>query len=145
MNQKNDVNRKNHSSFTGLYRLLMPAFLIVAIIASLLLMTLSDDTMFSSRYAFGYGYCYGYGYDTGDTGGGGPAPETGTTYVYNVVTGDGRFTQNVVAQSADDKVTINIPSGTIGKTSTGTPLNRIEINPMASPPPPSSPIEYHWS
>jgi hypothetical protein len=133
MNQKSDINSKHHSSFTSLYRLVMPAFLMIAVIASLLLMTLSEDSMFSSRYAFGYGY--GYGYDTGDTGGGQPAPETGTTFVYNVVTEDGRFTQSVIAQSVDDKVAINIPSGTIGKTSTGTPLNRIEINPMALPPP----------
>jgi transcriptional regulator with XRE-family HTH domain len=126
---------KAHIPFNGLHRLALPVILVVAAVASLLLFTLAKDTMFSPRYAFGYGYGYGYGYDTGGGGGGGAAA-AGVTFVYDIVTLSGEFTQNVIAQSEDQKVALNIAKGVIGKTKSGTALNRIQITPMTTPPAP---------
>jgi hypothetical protein len=69
-------------------------------------------------------------------GGGAVSNATGTTYVYNIVTSDGRFTQGIVASSGDDKVSITIQAGVIGKSSGGGLLNRIEITPVDSQPTP---------
>jgi hypothetical protein len=70
-------------------------------------------------------------------GGGGVATTgTGTTYVYDVVTTSGQFTQAVTAKSGDQKVAIDIARGVIGKTSAGASLTRLTITPMATPPAP---------
>jgi hypothetical protein len=70
------------------------------------------------------------------TGGGASAPEPGVTNVSNIVNSQGVFTQSVIAKSADQNVTLNIPSGTIGKTREGAPLTQISITPMTAPPAP---------
>jgi len=114
----------------GMGRLALPIFLVAAVVVSLLLFTLANDTIFSSKYAFGYGY----GYDVPISGGGATSTAAGTTYVYNVVTSSGKFAQDVIAKSADSKVTLNIPTGVIGKTSAGGPLTRLDITPMDIPP-----------
>lgn len=67
-------------------------------------------------------------------GGGGGAPPTGTTYVFDFVTVEGRFTQTVIAKSADNNVQLTINKDVVGKNKWGQALNRIEINPMTSPP-----------
>jgi transcriptional regulator with XRE-family HTH domain len=69
-------------------------------------------------------------------GGGGGAPLIGTTYVFDFVTPDGRFTQTVIAKSADNNVQITINRDVIGKNKYGQALSRIDINPMAAPPAP---------
>jgi hypothetical protein len=67
---------------------------------------------------------------------GGPQAEPGVTFVNNIVDVRGVFTQSVIAKSADQNVSLNIPSSTIGKTKEGAPLQQISIKQMASPPPP---------
>jgi transcriptional regulator with XRE-family HTH domain len=70
------------------------------------------------------------------SGAGAASTGTGTTYVYNIVTSSGLFTQAVTAQSGDNQVTVNISSGVIGRTSAGAALTRIDVIPMTSPPAP---------
>lgn len=70
----------------------------------------------------------------GGGGGGGGAPLLGTTYVFDFVTPEGRFTQTVIAKSADNNVQITINRDVVGKNRYGQALNRIDINPMTSPP-----------
>jgi hypothetical protein len=134
MNQKTVSLPGKHIPFKSLYRLALPVFLMVAVVASLLLFSLAKDTMFSTRYAFGYGY--GYGYTVPESGGGGASTATGTTYVYDIVTTSGQFTQDVIAKSGDEKVALSIPRGVIGKTSAGAALTRITVTPATDPPDP---------
>jgi len=75
---------------------------------------------------------------TGGGGGGPTTPTPGTTSVTNVVDTNGKFTQSVTAQSADEKVNITINKDTVGKTSAGAPLSSITVQPMtATPDPPA--------
>jgi len=68
------------------------------------------------------------------TGGGGAASSSKTTYVYAKVDSQGEFTADVTAESADGNVELFIEEGVIGKTKTGRPLTRIDIDKMTSPP-----------
>lgn len=70
----------------------------------------------------------------GGGGGGEAALAPGTTKVSNFVTTGGVFTQAVTASSADGKVKLNIPKGTVGKTKDGKPLSEITIVPMTTAP-----------
>jgi hypothetical protein len=67
------------------------------------------------------------------SGGGVVSTAAGTTFVYDVITPDGRFTQEVTASSGDEKVTLEVAKDVIGKTSTGAALNRIVITPVTAP------------
>jgi hypothetical protein len=134
MNRKIERKPRAIIPIKGLGRLALPVFLVIAVVVSLLLFTLANNTMFSSKDAFGYGY--GYGYDIAESGGGAVSTASGTTFVYNIVTISGNFTQDVIAKSGDAKVTLNIPTGVTGKTSAGAPLTRLDITPMTTPPAP---------
>lgn len=68
------------------------------------------------------------------TSGGGGSP--GITTLSTVVNSQGVFQSTVTAKSADNNVTVNIPSGTTGKTKEGTPLTALSVTTMASPPAP---------
>jgi transcriptional regulator with XRE-family HTH domain len=68
--------------------------------------------------------------DEGSSGGVGVSTTSGTTYIYDVISDDGVFKTFVSATSDDDKVTLEITRGVIGKTKEGAPLNRININKM---------------
>ncbi|OGO23512.1 MAG: hypothetical protein A2144_00080 [Chloroflexi bacterium RBG_16_50_9] len=72
----------------------------------------------------------------GGGGGGGGGAATGTTRVSDVVTSVGKFTQDVTAKSADNKVELEIKKDVIGQTRAGKPLSLIMISPMISPPAP---------
>ncbi len=72
----------------------------------------------------------------GGGGGGGTVSSSGNTYLYDSVTSSGKFIQNVTAKSADNKVSLDIDLGVIGKDATGKALNKISIQPMSSPPAP---------
>ncbi|MFC1897609.1 helix-turn-helix domain-containing protein [Chloroflexota bacterium] len=70
---------------------------------------------------------------------GGAALDPGVTTVANYVTTDGVFTRDVVAESADDLVSLTIEEGTTGLTAAGNPLRQIrilEITEADLPPPP---------
>ncbi len=69
-------------------------------------------------------------------GGGGTVTSEGTTYLYGSVSSTGKFLQDVTANSADNKVSLDIDLGVIGKTKTGKSLTKISIEPMTSPPAP---------
>jgi hypothetical protein len=69
-------------------------------------------------------------------GGGGAEAEPGVTFVNNFINTQGVFIQSVVAKSADQNVSLNIPLGTIGKTKEGAPLTYISLKQMVTPPPP---------
>jgi len=55
-----------------------------------------------------------------------------------VVDSQGIFTQPVTFTSSDGLVSLDIPSGSVGLTATGTPLQQISILPVTSPPAPPS-------
>ncbi len=69
-------------------------------------------------------------------GGGGTTSSSGNTYLYGAVTSEGKFTQDVTAKSADNKVELDIDRGVIGKSKTGQSLSKITIQPMTAPPAP---------
>ncbi len=81
--------------------------------------------------------------DGGGGGGGGPGeappPEAkevdpGHWDVSEVITTEGKFTQDVPAKSADKKVTLTIKKGTTATTKAGKPITQISVTPMAEPP-----------
>jgi len=69
-------------------------------------------------------------------GGGGGGGLTGVTSVVAVVNDQGRFGDDVTAQSADKKVELDIPRGTIGKNRMGSLISHITIKEAADPPSP---------
>jgi len=72
----------------------------------------------------------------GGGGGGGGGGSTGTTSLSEFVTNEGKFVVDATAESADGKVKISIPKGTIGKNRNGQRLSFISIkNKTASGPP----------
>jgi hypothetical protein len=54
----------------------------------------------------------------------------------SVINSQGIFTQPVRFTTSDGLVSLDIPSGTVGLTSNGTPLTQISVLPVASPPAP---------
>ena len=60
----------------------------------------------------------------------------GVVDVSQVVNSQGVFTQSVTVTSPDSLVNLSIGSGTVGKTASGSPLTRISITPMTTPPAP---------
>ena len=69
-------------------------------------------------------------------GGGGISPPPGTTYIYDVVTTSGNFTEDVSVESEDGDVELDIDEGTIGLTKNGKKLTAISIDEMEDPPDP---------
>jgi hypothetical protein len=63
-----------------------------------------------------------------------PTPMLGTTNVTGIVTTEGRFTQTVMAASADGRCTLTIPKDTVGLTKDLKPLSEISIVEMTEPP-----------
>lgn len=74
----------------------------------------------------------------GGGGGGGGGGSPGITAVRNSVTEEGRFTEDVTAESGDRKVELYIPENTIGKNRAGSPLTSISIKETTDPPEPPS-------
>ena len=70
----------------NLQRFGIPAFLTIAVVASLLILSFTPKTMFDTKYAFGYGYD-----PIGPGGGGGSPTVDGTTLVYDVIKDNGQF------------------------------------------------------
>jgi hypothetical protein len=72
--------------------------------------------------------------------GGGAAPEEpvppGTTDISAVVTTSGRFLEDVIASSHDNKCSVFIPEGTIGLDADLKPITQLSIVPMTDPPDP---------
>ena len=104
--------------------------LFITALAVLLLALVPNTTAGPVLLAQGYGY--------GGGGGGAPA---GTTYVYDAVTSDGEFTEDVTVKSDDRDVELTIDEGTIGLTEDGKRLLKIEVKKMSDPPDP--PEESH--
>ena len=69
-------------------------------------------------------------------GGGGIKSPPGTTYVYDIVTTEGEFTEDVTTKSEDGNVELAIDEGTIGLTKNGKKLMAISIDEMEAPPDP---------
>lgn len=73
----------------------------------------------------------------GGGGGGGGDGAAGITVTRDVMTENGRFTEDVTAKSTDNKVKLDISRNTIGKTRTGGMLTRISVlkeeQPVAPP------------
>jgi len=59
--------------------------------------------------------------------------EPGVWDVSDVVTSSGTFTNDVTLQSDDNRVSLTIPSGTVGLTADVQPLSQISLTPSASP------------
>jgi len=72
----------------------------------------------------------------GGGGGGVIRSKPGTTSLLGLVDKNGKFLHNTIIQSANGKVTLNIPRNTIGKTKDGKPLSEITITPMDPAPTP---------
>jgi len=80
------------------------------------------------------GYAY---YTPSRPSGPGPRPPPpGITDVSDVVTGEGVFTEEVIAKSEDENVSITIDEGNTGLTAEGEPLSEISIIEMEEPPAP---------
>ena len=99
-----------------------------AIILALILVP-SSSTFTSEVFAQ-----YGYGYEGG--GGGVVSAPAGTSYVYDVVTTGGEFTEDVTVESEDGNVELDIDEGTVGLTEEGRRLLKISIDEMEDPPDP---------
>jgi hypothetical protein len=67
-------------------------------------------------------------------GGGGSSGLTNIISLAGIVTGSGRFLQQVEATSSDGMVRINISKDTIGTNKLGQPLSRLTIREMTNPP-----------
>jgi len=67
---------------------------------------------------------------------GGAGPPAGVTYVYDVVTTAGEFTEEVTAASKDGKVELTIDEGTVGLTKKDRALSRLTVDKMEDPPTP---------
>jgi len=72
----------------------------------------------------------------GGGGGGGGGSAAGVTPVLDLVTQQGRFTDEVTATSEDRKVELYIPKDTIGKNKAGSLLSSISIKEAQNPPDP---------
>ena len=71
-----------------------------------------------------------------------PRPaEPGVTDVSDVVTDEGVFTQDVVTESDDGRVELDIDEGTVGETAEGEPLSEITVTEMEDPPAPPEDAE----
>jgi len=68
--------------------------------------------------------------------GGTSSPPPGTSHVYDVVTTEGEFTEDVSVESEDGDVELDIDEGTIGLTKNGKKLMAISIDEMEDPPDP---------
>ena len=80
-----------------------------------------------------------YGGGSGGGGGGGGAP--GITPVIDYITSDGKFTDNVTAESEDGKVILYFTEDTIGLNSFGSPLRSVSIKERDSFPDPPKDYE----
>jgi len=63
-------------------------------------------------------------------------PPAGVTYVSDVTTAEGVFTEDVIAESKDGKVELAIDENTVGQTKKGKRLTKITIAKMKDPPAP---------
>ncbi len=71
-------------------------------------------------------------FSSGGSGGGGGG-DTGFTNVSQSTTSNGRFIEDVIAESADGKVELSIPENTTGKNRNGQPIYSLSIKPRAAP------------
>ncbi len=94
---------------------------IVAVFAALLL--LPQPAQYHTVYGQGYGY--------GSTG---SAPSTASSGVSDIVTSGGVFTKAATIKSDDNKLVLDIPKGTTGKTEDGKPLAELSITKKRSYP-----------
>jgi hypothetical protein len=70
----------------------------------------------------------------GGGGGGGGKPPLGTTYLFDVITRSGMFTENFTAKSDDELCKLTIPRGTISLQANHQPPYKLTIVPSSSPP-----------